>query len=230
MRLLHAVWADMRFQMKQGFYLVYVIITILYLIILSFLPKDALSLALPLVVFSDPSVLGLFFIGGIIMLERVQGVLMVVVVSPLRTMEYLLAKVLSLAFISGLAAFVLTIFSHCETVNWLLLLLSTVLTSCIFTLLGIMINAGCQTVNQYLLKTIPYMLLFVLPCFSLIDFPFSYLFTIVPSVAALRLMIGAYTGIAWYEALGLVVYLLGVTYLFLRLTMKVFENKIVYQD
>jgi fluoroquinolone transport system permease protein len=230
MRLLHAVLVDMRFQMKQGFYLVYVLITIMYLIILSFLPKEVLSVALPLVVFSDPSVLGLFFIGGIIMLEKVQGVLSVVVVSPLRTVEYILAKVISLGFVSVLAAFAITGFSHYEQVNWLLVFLATILTSGIFTLCGIMINAGCQTVNQYLIKTIPYMLLFVLPCFSLIGFPYSELFTMIPSVAALRLMLGAYLGIPVYESLGLILYLMGLNYVFLRWAIRVFENKIIYQD
>jgi fluoroquinolone transport system permease protein len=230
MRLLHAIRADIRFQMKQGFYLVYVLITIIYLIILSFLPKDILSIALPLVVFSDLSVLGLFFIGGIIMLEKAQGVLSVVVVSPLRTIEYLLSKVVSLALISVLAAFAITGFSNYNDVSWLLLFLSTILTSGIFTLCGIMINAGCQTVNQYMIKTIPYMLLFVLPCLSLIGFPCSWVFTIIPSVAALRLMLGAYTGISFYEALALIIYLTGMNYLFLRWTIRVFENKIIYQD
>lgn len=230
MRLLNAVWADMRFQMKQGFYLVYVMITIMYLIILSFLPQKILSFAMPLVVFSDPSVLGLFFIGGILMLEKIQGVLTVLVVSPLRTIEYILSKVISLALVSVLVAFAITGFSSYEDVDWLLLFLSTILTSGIFTMCGIMINAGCQSVNQYMLKTIPYMLLFVLPCFSLIGFPYSWLFTLVPSVAALRLMLGAYIGISWYEATGLVVYLAGMNYLFLRWTIRVFENKIIYQD
>jgi fluoroquinolone transport system permease protein len=203
MRLLHAVWADVRFQLKHGFYLIYVILTIMYLIILSFLTEDILSVALPLVVFSDPSVLGLFFIGGIILLEKGQGVLMVLVVSPLRTMEYIMSKVISLAMISVLAAFAITFFSHYPSTNWLLLLLATILTSALFTLIGIMINAGCETVNQYMLRTIPYMLLFMLPCFSLIGFPYSGLFTIVPSVAALRLMMGAFHGIGWMEAIGL---------------------------
>ena len=230
MRLLHAVWADMRFQLKQGFYLVYVLITIMYLIILSFLPKDVLSVGLPLVVFSDPSVLGLFFIGGIIMLEKMQGVLSVLVVSPLRTIEYILSKVVSLAFVSVLAAFAITGFSDYGNVSWLLVFLSTVLTSGIFTLCGIMITAGCNTVNQYMIKTVPYMLLFVLPCFSLIGFPYSDLFTIIPSVAALRLMLGAYMGIPLYEAICLVIYLIGMNYLFMRLTIRVFENKIIYQD
>lgn len=230
MRLLHAIWADMRFQMKQGFYLVYVLITLMYLIILSFMPQNVLSVALPLVVFSDPSVLGLFFIGGILMLEKVQGVLSVVVVSPLRTIEYILSKVISLSFVSVLAAFAITGFSNFEGANWLLLFLSTILTSAIFTLCGIMINAGCHTVNQYIIKTIPYMLLFVLPCFSLIGFPYSWLFTIVPSVAALRLMLGAYTGIPIFEAMALIAYLLGINLLFLRWTIRVFENKIIFQD
>jgi fluoroquinolone transport system permease protein len=43
MRLLHAVLADIRFQIKQGFYLVYVIITAMYLIIMSFLPDEYFS-------------------------------------------------------------------------------------------------------------------------------------------------------------------------------------------
>lgn len=230
MRLLHAVWADIRFQFKQGFYLVYVLITVMYLIILSFLSEDILSVGLPLVVFSDPSVLGLFFIGGIIMLEKMQGILSVLVVSPLQTIEYILSKVISLAFVSVLAAFAITGFSNYGNVNWLLLFLSTVLTSAIFTFCGIMITAGCNTVNQYMIKTVPYMFLLVLPCFSLIGFPYSDLFTIIPSVAALRLMLGAYTGIPLYEAVGLIIYLVGMNYFFLQWAIRVFENKIIYQD
>jgi fluoroquinolone transport system permease protein len=96
MRLLHALQADVRFQWKQGFYLVYILITIIYLIILSFLPENVLSIALPLVVFSDPSVLGLFFIGGIIMLEKAQGFCLFWWFHTLRTTEYVLSKVISL--------------------------------------------------------------------------------------------------------------------------------------
>lgn len=227
MRFINSVRADMKFQMKQGFYLVYAVITVMYLIILSFLPPNVLKITLPLIVFSDPSVLGLFFIGAIIMLEKSQGVLMVLVVSPLRTIEYILSKTFSLAFISVLAALVITLFSKCHSVNWLLLVISIILTSSIFTLCGIMINAGCNSVNHYMLKTIPYMLLLVLPCLSLIQFPYSYLFTVIPSVAALRLMLGAYMGIGWLEAFALIIYLIIVNYFILKLTVRVFESKII---
>lgn len=230
MRIIHAVMADIRFQVKQGFYYVYAAITIMYLVILSFLPDNILDVTVPVVIFSDPSVLGLFFIGGIIMLEKLQGVLMVVVVTPLRTGEYILSKLISLAFISVLVGFAIAVLSRHGQVNWFLLFLSIVLTSAFFTLFGILICAGCSTINQYFLKSIPYMILFTIPCISLVGFPFSWVFTVIPSVAAIRLMLGAYTGISFLESSGLIVYLAGMIYLFYQLTMRVFEKKIVYQD
>jgi len=230
MRLLHAVRADIRFQVKQGFYYVYMVITVIYLIILSFLPHGALAVVTPLIVFSDPSVLGLFFIGGIIMLEKLQGVMMVMVVTPLRSEEYILSKVISLAVITLLVGVAITGFSYHKEVNWPVLLLSILLTSGIFTLCGIMISAGCHTVNGYIIKIIPYMMLFTLPCLSLIGFPYSWVFTVFPSVAALRLMMGAYTEMPAVETIGLAIYLAGLNYLFYRFTIHVFEKKIIYQD
>lgn len=230
MRLWKAIKADMLFQLKQGFYLVYVFIAFMYLVLLSFLPEKIFLIATPLVVFSDPSILGLFFIGGIILLEKGQGVLTVLVVSPLRTAEYILAKVISLGLISVFAAVAITFFSGYQQVNWFVLVTSVLLTSAVFTFTGIMINAGCNTVNQYLLKTIPWMLLLTLPCITIIGFPGSWVFTAVPSVAALRLMIGAYLGMGWGEALLLIVYLAGVNFLLLKWAVRVFENKIIFQD
>jgi len=231
MRILNALRADMRFQFKQGFYVVYVAIVLMYLIILHYLPENIVGIALPLVVYSDPSVLGMFFIGGIIMLEKGQGLLQVFTVTPLRTTEYLIAKVLSLSIVSVLATIALTVFSSYHQVNWLLILLATVLTSGIFTLCGVLISAGCRNVNQYLLKTIPYMLLFVLPCFALIWFPTGSWFNVFPSVAALRLMVGAYTNdITWIESSLLIVYLIGMNYLFFRWSEKVVESKIVFNE
>lgn len=230
MRIINALISDIKFQAKQGFYLVYIIITAMYLIILSLLPENFTPIALPLVVFSDPSVLGLFFIGGIIMLEKGQGVIQVLIVSPLTTGEYIVAKVISLTIIALAAAFTITAISFDGVLNWAIFLISVVLTSGIFTLCGIVINAGCTTVNQYILKTIPYMLLLVLPCFSILGSNLLYPLTLVPSVAALRLMLGAFSEIMWYESASLVLYLLLANYLLYRYAIRVFECKTVYQD
>ena len=74
------------------------------------------------------------------------------------------------------------------------------------------------------------MLLLVLPCFSILGAPLLYPLTLVPSVAALRLMLGAFTQITWYESAGLTLYLLLANYLLFRYAVRIFENKIVFQD
>ncbi|PKO99975.1 MAG: ABC transporter [Bacteroidetes bacterium HGW-Bacteroidetes-8] len=230
MRLINALISDIKFQSKQGFYLVYVIITAMYLIILSLLPENITSIALPLVVYSDPSVLGLFFIGGIIMLEKGQGVIQVLIVSPLTTGEYIVAKVISLTIVSVAAASAITALSFDGALNWAVFLVSVALTSGIFTLCGVVINAGCTTVNQYILKTIPYMLLLVLPCFSILGSNLLYPLTLIPSVAALRLMLGAFSETVWYESAALILYLFMANFLLYKYAVKVFEKKTVYQD
>ncbi len=230
MRVINALISDLKFQAKQGFYLVYVIITTMYLIILSLLPESITATALPLVLFSDPSVLGLFFIGGIIMLEKGQGVIQVLIVSPLTTGEYIAAKVISLTIVAVAAASAIAALSFYGSINWFLFFISVILTSGIFTLFGVVINAGCTTVNQYILKTIPYMLLLVLPCFSILGSNLLYPLTLIPSVAALRLMLGAFSEIMWYESVGLILYLLVANLLLYKYAVKVFENKTIYQD
>ncbi len=230
MRLIYAIRTDVLFQFKHGFYFVYLAITIMYLVILSFIPGEALSVVTPLVIFSDPSVLGLFFIGGIVMLEKMQGVLSVILVSPLRSSEYLLSKIISLVLISVIASLAITFFGYHGHVKWILFILSIILTSGLFTMCGLIICAGCNTVNGYFIKMIPYMLLLVIPCFSLVGFPFSWLFYIVPSVSCLRLIMGAYVSIPPYEALALIIFLAVVNYLFFRFTLRVFEKKIVFQE
>jgi len=230
MRIINALKADIRFQWKQGFFYVYTAITVMYLIILSFLPQDYLKTIVPIVIFSDPSILGLFFIGGILMLEKVQGVMAVMVVTPLRSEEYILSKVLSLTLISMVISLLIAWLSHTVEVNWLVFVITIIQTSCFFTLCGIMISAGCHTINQYFLKSVPYMILFTLPCASLIGFQYSQLFEAIPSVAALRLMLGAFTGIPAWESAILIVYLTVLNYVCFRLTLRIFEKRIIYQD
>ncbi len=230
MRVVNAFFSDMLFMFKQGFFTVYVIVIGIYSVILSFLPDDIAPMATALTVFSDPSVLGLFFIGGVIMLEKGQGVLYVLVTTPLRSREYLLSKILALTVLALLSSFAIAVMSTHVRVNWLLFALSVALTSSFFTMCGVIISASCRNVNEYMLRMVPYMILFVLPCFSLLGFPFSWLFLAIPSVAALKLLLGAYSGISPMLAASLLLYLALLSYLLFRFTLRVFERKIVFND
>lgn len=228
MRLIAAVRADLAFQWKQGFFLVYVILTGMYLVVLSLLPDTWVPVAAPVVIFSDPAALGLFFIGGILMLEKTQGVLHAVFVSPLKTTEYLISKIFTLTCISMLAGAAIAGLGPGVRFNWYILLLSIFFASVFFTLCGIVICAGCRTVNQYFIKMIPYMILLVLPCLSILYDPCARWASVIPSVAALRLLFGAYESLPVMEVVILCLYLSGVNYFLFRQAVRVFERKMIY--
>lgn len=228
MRIINALKADMMFQVKQGFYAVYLLLTIMYTVVLSQIPAKYLTVAVPFVVFSDPTIVGFFFIGGIVMLEKSQGVLDYLIVTPLRSMEYLISKVISLSILAVVAGVGITAVTYGGNVNWLYLVLGILLSSIFFTLYGFIPAAGCRTVNQYFLRAVPYMLFIILPCFSLLGFKLSWLFNIFPSVAGLKIVLGAFNGIGIIELLIFMVYIAAFDVFMFYQVKNIFDSKIAY--
>jgi fluoroquinolone transport system permease protein len=158
------------------------------------------------------------------MLEKVQGIIQYVVVTPLRSIEYLLAKVLSLTILAVAATIMITLATYGYELNWFLLILGVILTSCFFVFYGFIVAVRCTTLNQYFIKMIPYLLLIVLPCFSLIGFPYASIFNIFPSVAGLKLVYGAFNGIDPISATALSVYLLAANLVIARYVENIFDR------
>ncbi len=227
MRITNAIKADIRFQFKQGFYLVYLLLTLMYMVILGKLPEEWKSTIVPLVLFSDPSMVGFFFIGALVMLEKVQGVIQYVVITPLRSLEYLLAKVISLTILALAATIIITLTTYGYYLNWFLLILGVVLTSSFFVLYGFVVAVRCNTLNQYFVRMIPYLLLIVLPCFSLIGFPYDWVFNIFPSVAGLKLVFGAFNGIDPVSTVGFLVYLIAANLVMILYVENLFDQMVM---
>ena len=106
MKLLPVLKYDFLFQAKQGIYYLYGGITAIYLILLHFLSGDIKEGVGIIMIISDPVLLGFFFIGGIILLEKDNNILQALFVTPLKINIYILSKVLSLycvTLISSLA-------------------------------------------------------------------------------------------------------------------------------
>jgi fluoroquinolone transport system permease protein len=212
MRITNAIKADVKFQVKQGFYAVYVIITLIYMLVIYQLPDHMGQIVVPLIIYFDPSIVGFFFIGGIVMLEKAQGVLDYLVVTPLRSKEYLMAKAISLTLLAIVASSVITLVTYRGSVQWILLIVGIGVSSLLFTLYGFFVAAKCKSVNEYFVKMLPYMFFIVLPCFLLlIKTPYSWIFNIFPSVAGLKLIYGAFIGIHWMEATLNLIYLVFIT-------------------
>lgn len=144
---------DMRFQARYGFYLLYGFLTVLYVVLLLSLPQGWKENAAAMLIFSDPAAMGLFFMGAIVLLEKSQRVTSFFGVSPLRALEYVCSKVLSLSLIALIVAAVLGTAANGRSL--LLVLIGTFLASVLFTLLGMIIAAKITSLNQFLLATVP---------------------------------------------------------------------------
>ena len=153
MRFKNLLLWDMKFQARYGFYLLYGILTAFYVVILFSLPQSWKENVAALLVYSDPAAMGLFFMGAIILLEKSQRVTSFFAVSPIRVLEYVCSKVLSLSLIGLLVAVVLAAVSNHKSL--LLVLSVSFLSSVLFTLSGIIIATKITSLNQFILATIP---------------------------------------------------------------------------
>ncbi len=180
MRLRSLVLWDIRFQTRYGFYFLYAVLTAIYVAILSAVPESWREKAAAILIFSDPASMGLFFMGAIVLLEKSQRTPWALAVSPVRAAEYIAAKVMSLSAISLVVAAVLTAAAGVDaganagaygsvgagafgSVDSYIVLLGTVLSSAVFTLLGIIIATRISSLNQFILWTVPVELVCFVP-------------------------------------------------------------------
>lgn len=234
-RILNSIKADVMFQLKHGFYTIYVVLAIIYIILLSFLSPKVTSYVLPLLIYFDPAGLGLFFIGGMVLLEKEQGILALLYITPLRVYEYILSKVVTLGIISIIAGVAISLISYSLSVNYVLLCIAVFLVSIVFTLIGFILSTRSKSVNEYLLKMIPISILFFVPCLSLIPNDIipsfvSYLLYAVPSVAGLKLVIGAYLGLSTLDIVLCLISLVVFNALLVKKVAKILANRVILDD
>lgn len=174
MRFLGLFLGDLRFGWKYGFYLLYAIISLVYIVVLAFIPVAWKDKAATIIIFSDPSAIGLLFIGAIILLEKSQRVLNSLAISPVKISEYILSKVLALGLVSTIVGLILAIVVGRE--NLLLVILGTFLGSVVFTLLGLALASNIESINQYIIVIIPALMLIMVPSlFYFFDIGKNYL-------------------------------------------------------
>ncbi|MBN1479600.1 hypothetical protein JXA70_04960 [candidate division KSB1 bacterium] len=149
-RMLHLFCYDVVFQFRHGFYTIYLIISVIYITILLSIPDSVRLIVTNALVFSDTSVLGLTFVGALLLLEKQQGILYSLFVTPVRLSEYLFAKVSSLSLLAMLASGSIFVIANGFHALSILFLFGVVWGSSIFTLIGLGIGARVSSLNGYL--------------------------------------------------------------------------------
>lgn len=196
MRALAAVKTDIVFQYRHGFYAAYLAVTVFYIVLLRLLPPGPAAALAPVLLFTDPAVLGFFFVGGLVLFERKQNLLEGYLVTPLRPGEYLFAKALSLSLISFWTSLAIIWLGLGAPFNPLLLLAGVALTAPFFTLVGLTLAMRSRTLNGFILFSFVTAPLFAIPLaeyFGLFTHPLLYL---VPGRGGMLLLAGSLRGIA----------------------------------
>jgi len=213
MRWLLVLLQDIRYQIKYGFYFLYAFISLIYIVILHLIPVSARPEVAALIILSDPAMLGFFFIGGIWLLEKGEGLHQYWSILPAKPFWYVTAKMTSLALISTLSGLVIAGWSGLKNINYPFLGLVLLLGASMFTLIGLSLATEARTLNHYLIVTIPAELGLILPPLLLLcglDHPLLFVFPGTQLWAAVRLALGLTKVLSWPLMVGGLMFWLAV--------------------
>lgn len=200
-RLAASLQTDLRVQLRNGFYFVSGFIVLIFTALLSQLPKGVLDLSLvvPSILLVNFVLTTFFFVGALVLLEKSEGTIYGLVVTPLRVGEYLLAKVASLTGLATLESALVVLFVFGLPPNMLPLLLGMLLLGTLFTLLGFVVTARFRSINEYLLPAGFGVMLLLLPLLQSTGLLSSPLFHFHPAQPAVTLLRSAYTSVSTLE-------------------------------
>jgi fluoroquinolone transport system permease protein len=162
-RLVCTILGDIRIQFRNGFYYAVLFVVALWVILFWRLPGLGLGEIWPVLLFTNLIITTFYFMGGLILLEKGEGTLAAQVVTPLRTWEYLASKVLTLGLLAVFENLLLTVFIFGMGFKALPLVLGLALAGVMYTLLGFLVVARYDSINEYLLPSMLYIMLFSLP-------------------------------------------------------------------
>ncbi|MFH0348565.1 hypothetical protein ACMX2I_17130 [Bacillus sp. SW14] len=217
MRLLSALKFDILSLYRYRIVHTYLIIAIAYILFLNMVPESVSVTAKILVIFTDPVVIGFYFIGGIILLEKSQHTFDSLFVTPFRIEEYIITKVCSFILLTVVVCLIIIFFTTGFKINIWPVLLGVILSAILFTLVGFTLAVRTKTLNGYFIISALYSAVFFLPLLDYLNIFHTRLFYIIPSHSTLILIEGGFINLSEWKMLYAVVTLIiwiGIAYIF----------------
>ena len=148
-----------------------------------------------------------FYVAGMIVFERDEGTLHAVIVSPLRTSEYLWSKIITLTLLATLESVTIVggamlLLSWSEVVPWPnvpLLLTGIIAIGVIYTLMGIVLIVRYRKITDFLIPMAAIVGVLQLPFLHFLGLIEHPVFLIIPTSAPTMLMQGAFVPLAAWE-------------------------------
>ncbi len=159
---------EVMLQIRQRFVHAAVISGMLWLVVLLPMPMHLRSIVEPYVLIGDITVIGFFFIGGSVFLEKQERTLGAVICSPLRFGEYLSVKIAVLTVISLGVAVSVAIATHGVDFHPVPLVAGVVLGTLVMLLVGFVSALPFSSVSDWFLFTVVPLLILSLPVLHLL--------------------------------------------------------------
>jgi fluoroquinolone transport system permease protein len=180
-RLISTLRLDVLNQYRERFYFASALVLAVMGAVIGVLPPAAVAV-LPAILLTNMLVATFVFLGGLLLLEKGQGTLEGLIVTPLKPGEYLLAKILSLTGLAVLENVVITAAARVSGLlseaDWGWVLIGSALSGAVYTLLGFLTVIRYDTLNEFLMPMIFATALLQLPalvCFGMPEYRLLYL-------------------------------------------------------
>jgi len=202
---------DIQLQFRNGIYPAYGFVLAIYGAVLFSLGQYLPTWVVALFVYSDPSALGVFFLGALVMLEKGEDTQQALAITPISASSYFWSKIITLTIASLVASAIIGIIFH-PFLNWPLFLITVALVSTSFIAIGFPIVNMFSTVTSYMMGAGVIFIPIVMPMFFAFVQPFPLWAHFIPAAAHFRLLLISFNT---YETdLGQVMLLLFVTFIF----------------
>ena len=209
-RLLTTVHQDVQLQFRNGFYYATAFIVAIWVILFSqLLPERSrhnLQWLLPAIILDSLLINTFYFVSGLVLLEKGEGTLHAQVVTPLRTWEYLSAKVITLTLLALIQNLIIVGLFYDLGLNILPLAVGIVLASAIYVLAGFVAVARYDSINEYLLPSGLYAAMLLLPLLPYVSQWDNWLIYLHPLQGALVVMQAAFQPVKIWQVIYGVLY------------------------
>ena len=221
---------DLRLQVRNGFYHAVAFVLVCWFVLLTQLPEVDWSYILPVVVYGNLVMVNFYFVAGLVLLEKAEGTLQAQVVTPLSSWEYLASKAVTLAGLALIEQVAIVWAAYGAGFAALPLASGSVLAAILFTLVGFLLVARYQSINEYLFPSVLFVMVLSLPLLHYFDLWDTWLLFVHPLSAPLALLAGAFGPIPPWQYVYGVLYALLWAALLLAASRRSFERLVVNHE
>ncbi len=187
-RLLPLLKNDIRLLVRYGIIGVYAVVIAFYVALILYAGDLMPSWLIALIIITEPTAFGFFFLGGLMQLEKSEDVRAALAVTPVSALDYFFSKAISMTAIALIAVFILVSVTN-NNINWVMLFAIITLTSVQFLAIGVPAALYFKTLSGYLMGSVTYVMpILLLGIFAFID-PMPAWAIIFPTASEFKLIL-----------------------------------------